>query len=176
MHGDQDFEIVAGKLIKYKGKNVNVIVPPDVTVIGKDSFARTNINTVYISESVKEIESGNPLIDACFRTINFDNEAFAGCKHLQEVVMADGVIKLGSNSFWGCSNLKRVVLSNNIEIIEQGTFQGCKLLSEINIPQCLKQIKSNRFRDSETDEIQYNSGAFAGFDRLKIELPDTVMV
>ena len=44
----QDFEIVAKKLIKYKGKSANIIIPSDVTVIAANSFTNTDIETVYI--------------------------------------------------------------------------------------------------------------------------------
>lgn len=172
----QDFEIISKKLIKYKGKSANIIIPSDVTVIAANSFTNTDIETVYIPETVEEIEGGNPLYNIYYQPINYFNGAFAGCKRLREVIMANGVKKIGSNAFWGCSNLERVVLSEYIEIIEQGTFQGCESLSEINIPKNLKEIKSNRFRDSETDEVNYNSGAFEGCNKLNINLPKSVQI
>jgi hypothetical protein len=172
----QDFEIVAKKLIKYKGKSANIIIPSDVTVIAANSFTNTDIETVYIPETVEEIEGGNPLHNIYYQPINYFNGAFAGCRRLKEVIMANGVKKIGSNAFWGCSNLEKVVLSDYIEIIEQGTFQGCESLSEINIPKNLKEIRSNRFRDSETDEVNYNSGAFEGCNKLNITLPKNVQI
>ena len=52
----EDFEIIDGYLIKYKGSSANVTIPSTVTEIGRDAFANNNtIQSVVIPANVKKI-------------------------------------------------------------------------------------------------------------------------
>ncbi len=51
-----DYVIQLGRLVSYKGKNKNVIIPDGVTTIGRHSFFRSDIESVVIPASVEIVE------------------------------------------------------------------------------------------------------------------------
>ena len=61
------------------------------------------------------------------------------------VVIPDGVEKIGNDAFWGCSGLKSVVIPNSVKIIGTYAFSNCKNLESINIPDGVEEIDDNAF-------------------------------
>lgn len=96
-NSEKDFEIVAGKLIKYKGEAKDVVIPDCVSSIGDSAFSRLKIRSVKIPSSVKEIQ-GLP---------------FAGCNELEKVEFSKGLITIygglsGYGPFMNCTKLKEL--------------------------------------------------------------------
>jgi len=57
MSNKTDFSIRFGCLINYRGKDKNVVIPDDVTVIGRRAFFQNNyIDSVTIPASVTEVQ------------------------------------------------------------------------------------------------------------------------
>ena len=79
-----DFEINAGKLVKYNGNDEDVVIPDNVTEIGDAAFNHKEcLKTVKIPEGVTVIGMG----------------AFADCKNLTSVTIPEGVTEIKSGAF-----------------------------------------------------------------------------
>ena len=73
------------------------------------------------------------------------DEAFAQCKALTGVIMSDTVKTIGSGSFFWCRNLKRVQLGKHVEKIDVFAFNSCDQLKEITIGESVKVIEIQAF-------------------------------
>ena len=70
------------------------------------------------------------------------NRAFSGCRNLQEIILPSSVTSIGNGAFSSCTNLKEIILPSSITSIGGGTFSGCTNLKEINIPSGVTRIGS----------------------------------
>ena len=100
--------------------------------------------------------------------IEVEEEAFAKCIKLREVVINDGVEKIGKGSFmncislgsiklpstvteiscsafYNCDRLKEVVVNKGLMEIGNKAFYGCTLLESINFPSTLIKIGNESF-------------------------------
>ena len=77
-----DFTIQFGRLVAYFGKDTDVVIPGNVTIIGRRAFYNKPISSVVIPDSVVEIEQ----------------EAFMFA-HLDRVELGRGVKKIGADAF-----------------------------------------------------------------------------
>ena len=64
-----------------------------------------------------------------------------------EVIVPDGVIKIGSEAFENNVNLRSIDLSESVVSIGRFAFFGCKSLVSVNLPNSLKTIEEKAFRD-----------------------------
>lgn len=148
-----DFVIQAGKLVKYCGESPNVVVPTNVSIIGKSAFNGCSaLNSVVIPSSVTTIEVG--AFGGCsnLKSINIpesittiDGYAFSGCKSLTEISIPNGITTIDFGVFYECSSLRKVNLPNNLTGIRANAFSGCHSLKEINIPSSVYAIDRDAF-------------------------------
>ena len=77
-----DFTVQFGRLVAYRGESAEVVVPDNVTVIGRRAFHFSNVTSVTLPDSVTEIEQ----------------EAFmyAMLTHIQ---FGHGIKKIGADAF-----------------------------------------------------------------------------
>ena len=61
-------------------------------------------------------------------------------QHLEEVVLPDKLLYIGTGAFNGCVNLKEVRISSSVLDIGSVAFIGCKELEKINIPENVNSI------------------------------------
>lgn len=88
---DMEFVIEDKKLIKYRCREKNAVVPDGVEIIGECAFRGNNcIAKVILPEGVKEI----------------GEQAFAWCRYLRTITLPDSLKKIDSKAFWGCSGIK----------------------------------------------------------------------
>lgn len=118
--------------------DVNIIIPETIegkTVIsiGPKAFAKTNIHSIQIPDTVRII----------------NNNAFAECHELKEVEFykSSAVNKsrahliIGSAAFFKCYNLAKFKTLQNTTFIGESAFKGCTMLSsfEVNVLHAKKE-------------------------------------
>lgn len=67
--------------------------------------------------------------------------------NIGEVVIEEGVTKIGECAFWGCVNLKKITLPDSLEWINQYAFSWCHSLRTIAIPKNVDTIGYQAFYD-----------------------------
>lgn len=107
-----DFEIENETLRKYKGTDMEVIVPDHVRKIGKRAFqGKRRIVGIKLPKGITEIQ----------------DYAFKDCTALREINLPDSVNYYGSGLFSGCTSLKGVKVGGNKSTNFQMTFSGSNL-------------------------------------------------
>ena len=69
-----------------------------------------------------------------------------------DVIVPDGVTKIGAKAFWFSSEMITVSLPNSVTEIGNSAFYGCRSLTSINIPDNVKKIGPEAFRDCKNLE------------------------
>lgn len=72
-----------------------------------------------------------------------DNEAFYGCKNINDLVLPSRIIKIGDFAFYGLKEVKTVNVPKTVEVIGKSAFRGCNSIEEITIPFVGRTISSN---------------------------------
>ena len=68
-------------------------------------------------------------------------------KSVKQVIIGDGVTKIGSNVFSGCLSLTSVTIGNSVRTIEEGAFYDCRALTSVTIPNSVTTIGVYAFKD-----------------------------
>lgn len=119
-----DFEIISGKLIKYKGISSHVVIPDSIRIIGKKSFSDSSIESVMMPNSIIEIEAN----------------AFSNCKYLKKITFSDNIKTIGEFAFSNCESLEKIIFPNGLKSIGNFVFWHCKNLEEIYYPDSVEVI------------------------------------
>ncbi len=83
-----DFVVLNGRLISYRGSDTAVMLPDTVSVIGKDAFGgNESVTSLVIADSVVTIEE----------------YAFDGCEALENVTFGSAIREIGAYAFRGTS-------------------------------------------------------------------------
>lgn len=146
--------------------SINKITIPDgVEKIGYASFLNcSNLTDLAIPSSVKTIELG--ALDGTgfinnFKEIEDGNDflivgdgilvnykGFGG-----NVVIPNGVKKIGPGVFEGISNLKSVEIPETVTDICEDAFNGCRDLQKVSLPSHLVNIEDRAFKDTGLNKV-----------------------
>ena len=74
-------------------------------------------------------------------------DAFKNCSSLTSVTLPKGVTSIGDSAFYGCGNLMSIDLPESVTSIADHAFSGCKRLMSIKIPESLNSIGDWAFSD-----------------------------
>ena len=86
--------------------------------------------------------------------------AFKGCSDLTNVTIQDGLTSIGKGAFYGCTGLQSIELPDSITSIDDSAFYGCTGLQSIELPNNITSI---------------GQWAFNGCTNLQsIDLPDSI--
>ena len=78
--------------------------------------------------------------------ISIEDDAFAGCINLIEIVLPESVDYIGYDAFCGCSSLKHIKMPKYMaEGMQENTFFGCSSLEEITFPDGIRYVGANDF-------------------------------
>ena len=110
----------------------SITIPACVANIGNSAFnGCTGLTAVYISDLSAWYNvsfgdnSANPL--HCAKNLYLNGEL------VTELVIPDGVTKIGDYSFSGCSGLASITIPNSVTNIGKGAFNGCTGLKKVEI-------------------------------------------
>ncbi|MDE6796482.1 MAG: leucine-rich repeat domain-containing protein, partial [Ruminococcus sp.] len=154
-----DFEIKNGILVKYTGKDKNIIIPDSVEKIGENALQWCNsLESVTIPESVKSI----------------GDRAFKDCKRLKNIEIPDSVTRIGDNTFTGCESLESIKIPYSVVDIGTSIFGFCTNLVSVEVDkynQCYCSENDVLFSKSKFELISYP----AGKKDTIYEIPENVM-
>lgn len=116
-----------------------IVFDSSVTVI-KGCTDLVNLETIQIE--------GKP--------VKVDEQAFWGCKSLEEIALPNTITEIGQSAFYQCDNLEDVTLPENLRKIGAWAFADCPELEKIAFPASLKTIEKYAFmNDDALKEIRF---------------------
>ncbi len=118
----------------------NLVIGPEITAIGEQSFSNTNISSVTIGNNVTTI----------------GGSAFSNCNNLVSIVLGNKVETLGGSAFAGCDNLETVDLKN-VKTIGSNTFADCPKIKELHIPATTTSLGYYAFKDLLLEKVYFDS-------------------
>ena len=87
------------------------------------------------------------------------NGAFQLCSSLESITLPCTVTEIGKNAFNLCSNLREVVFHDGLQKIEHGVFQYCTSIESITLPSTVTEIGGSAFdRCNNLEEVTFNDG------------------
>ncbi len=94
----RDFEIEDEVLIKYKGKDKEVVIPEEVKYIGEGAFENNKkIEKIIMHSNINSIEES----------------AFKNCENLSTIIIPSRVDKLNEDTFENCESLEHMIVLND---------------------------------------------------------------
>ena len=70
------------------------------------------------------------------------DRAFSGCENLQSITLPEGVTSIGDWAFYNCKSLQSITLPEGVTSIGNGAFEDCEKLQSVTIP----DISINEFK------------------------------
>ena len=71
--------------------------------------------------------------------------AFSGCDNIKNVIIPDSVTSIGDSAFAFCSDLKNITIPNSVTSIGYSAFERCYNLTSITIPNSVTSIGKSTF-------------------------------
>jgi hypothetical protein len=81
------------------------------------------------------------------RVVEVAEDAFVNCQNLKELILNDGLQKIGDDAFCGCTSLKCIRLPASITEIGDSAFYNCKNLKELILNDGLQKIGEYAFNN-----------------------------
>lgn len=116
-------------------------VPEKLSDIGRRAFYPTYTTThsdedfVVLGDGVLVAYLGNNpkyvVIPSYVKTVA---DVFYADERIEEVVISEGVERIGDSAFFGCKELERVEVPNSVKKIDGWAFYGCPKLRNVTIP------------------------------------------
>ena len=132
-----------------------------IDIVPNSAFARegSKLEEIILPPDVKSIEEG----------------AFAECRNLKKVVLAEGLEIIGPFAFTGCVSLTDINIPESVLNIREGAFSECSSLKKIDLPAGLLAIERKAFEKcAALDNVRIpdkvtiiDEYAFAGCESLK---------
>ena len=196
-----DFTIRGGVLERYNGSSMDVVIPDNVSIIGKMAFKDCRgIKRVAIPKSVIDFEpndwrkNNDEDIGAFNCCSNLEEVKIAGniniipdhtfynCESLKNISFSNSLTKIGNGAFKNCKSLREIVIPNTVTEIGWSAFANCKSLTEVVIPDCVTRIDSRVFSQCEklrkvilpNKLVSIGHYAFSYCSIQKIDFPDSV--
>ena len=127
------FLIRDGVLVHYSGASPVVRVPHGVHTIGENAFASQPNRTR--EESIPPRAWDQYGADPFTGMATVTDDRIPGNRHIQRVILPEGVITIRHHAFYQCENLEEVVLPDSLQSIGHLAFGDCPKLTSIDLPQ-----------------------------------------
>ena len=160
----------------------SLVIPEGVTRIGDHAFYSTNISSITIPSTLKEVgqmlftKSGQltelRIADlTSFLNIEFrsGSNEFAGYNYTlyinnelaKELIIPEGITEIPNGAFNSCSGIQQVILPEGLTSIGYNAFWGCSALSTVTLPDSLTYVGQSAFGNNNAlkytvqDNIKY---------------------
>lgn len=71
------------------------------------------------------------------------DQAFYNCFNLRNIMISDSVQSIGDHAFFGCRNLKRIIIGNNVKSIGKCAFRDCRKFPNLTFKnKTLNEVKA----------------------------------
>ena len=143
-------DVDGGAVFEYCTSLKVVNIPSSVTIIGRTAFyGCTGLQSVTIPSTVTTIGqyafgggcTGKATINC---SIPDNTDAFNGCR-FSEIVIGEGVTRIGSNVFRGNPSLLSLTLPEGLLSIGSNAFYDCQNLASVHIPASVTSIEDGAF-------------------------------
>lgn len=124
-------------LTHYFGLGGKVTFPETLAITEIGAFAFSNFDYVPKTEDELAYEDDNAAT----------KQWFIGDDTIEEVIIPEGVEKIGRFAFANLTKLKRVVIPSSVKLIEYGAFWGCSSLVSVQGIENVKFINEKAFMD-----------------------------
>ena len=108
---------------------LEIELPATIQSIGMHAFSQTGISTINLPEGL----------------LTISNNAFTGCKNLNDIVIPSTVTFIGEYAFSGCSLLTEITIPLNVEEVKRGAFNSCTNLKTLNLE--AENARFGRYRE-----------------------------
>ena len=157
-------------------KMTSIAIPPSVWHIGKSVFEGCEgLKEIHISDLSAwcELSFRDVLDDSGESPFNYAEELYLNGELVTDLVVPEGVTKIGAHTFEGYEKLKSVVLPKGIEAVFKSAFRSCSNLKSINFPDELYYIGPYAFDDTAWFENLSDGEVYTGkhFYKYKGEMP-----
>ena len=115
-------------------------VPAKLSDIGRRAFYPTYTTThsdeefVVLGDSVLVAYLGKPYYVVIPGYVKTVADVFYANEQVEEVVISEGVQRIGNSAFFGCTELERVEVPDTVKKIDDWAFYGCPKLKDVTIP------------------------------------------
>ncbi len=152
----------------------------DVEEISEFAFYKTNLRKVNLGKSLKYL--GVEAFSGCrkLKSVEFEQNAckeipsrcFNNCKSLKEIVLPEGITKIGSNAFRNCGDLITIDLPESLREISRGSFYCCGF----NLPNVNIIIRGNKLLPGDLIELPiYSSSRIRTPEKYLLSLYKTLL-
>lgn len=147
----------------------NIVLPKNITSIGKYALTNSKISSIEIPCSVTSIE--DYAFDYCesltsvyitdllawfkvsidYRSSPLYNGAtlYVNGEELKDLVIPNEITKIWGYRFEGCKSIVKVTIHDNVTWIGPEAFRNCPALSSVTIGSGVTKIESNAFEDCD---------------------------
>lgn len=146
------FEVQAGTLVRYRGRERDVEIPEGIVGVGEGAFRGcTFVERVLVPDSVRFIEGHafegcTSLHGIAIPSVERLGPAvFRGCSSLPSIIVRDVVADIPPYAFKDCTSLEWVRLPARVRSIGDEAFAGCTSLKHVDLPQTVTRVGNRAF-------------------------------
>lgn len=135
----ESMTINTSDVYEFKGRSFNGLYPPkDVVSVLVHNLVEVEHFSFRHCNYLKEI-----VLNEGIKKIG--DQAFTGCSSLESITLPSTVTEIGVYAFTGCKNLRHVSLNEGLQVIGNMAFANCKSLEIIEIPSTVTEIGKKSF-------------------------------
>ena len=125
------------------GKDGYYSVPEHVTCIGSHAFYSSIVSTVYIPNTVREIE----------------DFAFSCCKKLNNITLPKSISIIKVGTFFSCLSLESITIPSSVTEIGMFAFDLCEKLAHVYIQSKAGSVKLAKDAVAKATQIHYTGSS-----------------
>lgn len=155
-------------LLKYNGKDEEVVISKDIEIIGKSAFLNNDrVKKISFEKGSKVKTISRRAFEECTKLESIElpntvtyigDEAFKSCTSLTSITMPNSLTTIEYNAFGNCIKLQTITLNEGLEKIGLNAFSGCEVLTEVELPSTLVSLGKDAFYDCIALDLKVASG------------------